>query len=229
MTTLMNCECKVCLNYDHDALNHDPCEPEPRAKTTFPVASATKAKPHEHVVMWQARTNCTITSCKAFAVKEQAHEDYISLWQNWLNTQIDENVPVRNIVRHTFCPTENIPTVEWLKNVDNFNLLRSYLPYDAHVEFPTEEAMMKFIYGLYHFATIRVCFHDHLKGLPYDLNREMKLLDIYYEWETDDMLKQRIPENDYDFADIEHEQWKQDILFARKPNELPQLITLKMN
>lgn len=236
MTTPMNCECeyKVCLNYDHDALNHDdPCEPEPRAKTTFPVASASQAKPDEHVVMWQAGTNCTITSCKAFALKEQAHEDYIAIWQNWLKTQIDGNVPVRNIVRHPFCPSENIPTVEWLKNVDNFNLLRSHLPYDlpydVDAEYPTEEEMMKYIYGLYHFATIRVCFHDDLEGLPYNLNREMKLLDIYYDWEIDDRLKARIPENDYDLGDIEHEQWKQDILFARKPNELPQLITLKMN
>ena len=226
MTTPMNyeCECKVCLNYYHNA-----CESEPRAKTTFPVACASEAKPDEHVVMWQAGTNCTITSCKAFALKVQASEDYISIWQNWFKTQIDENVSVRNIVRHPFCPSENIPTIEWLKNDDNFNLLCSHLPYDLDNEFPTEEAKMKYIYGFYHFATIRVCFHDDLEGLPYDLNREMKLLDIYYDWDVDEDLKGRIPENDYDLGDIEHEQWKQDILFARKPNELPQLITLKMN
>jgi len=230
MTTSIDCECNVCLNfnYDYDVKHDDPCEPEPRAKTTFPVASASEAKPDEHVVMWQAGTNCTITSCKAFALKVQASEDYISIWQDWFKTQIDENVPVRNIVRHPFCPSENIPTVEWLKNADNFNLLRSYLPYDLDNEFPTEEAKMKYIYGFYHFATIRVCFHDDLEGLPYNLNREMKLLDIYYNWDVDEDLKGRIPENDYDLGDIEHEQWKQDILFARKPNELPQLITLKM-
>ena len=235
MTTPMNCECecKVCLNYDHDALNHDPCEPEPRAKTTFPLESASEAKPDEHVEMWQAGLYNYFLLSKDFALKIQASEDYIAIWQNWLKTQIDENVPVRNIVRHPFCPSENIPTVEWLKNVDNFNLLRSHLPYDLPYdldnEFPTEEAKMKYIYGFYHFATIRVCFHDDLEGLPYNLNREMKLLDIYYDWDLDEDLKGRIPENDYDLGDIEHKQWKQDILFARKPNELPQLITLKMN
>ena len=225
MTTPMNCECKVCLGNDDDY-----------NKTTFPVVCATKAKSDEHVVMWQAGTYCTITSCKAFALKTQAHEDYIAIWQDWLNTQIETNVPVRNIIRHPFCPTENIPTVEWLKNVDNFHLLRSYLLLDQEYtldlevddnKYVSEEAIMKYIYGLYHFATIRVCFPD-LQGLPYNLNREMKLLDIYYDWDLDDRLKARIPDNDYDLGDIEHQQWKQNILFASKPDELPQLITLKI-
>jgi hypothetical protein len=246
MTTPMNCECNVCLGVDDDF-----------DKTTFEVDRALEAKPDEYVIMWQAGTYCTmtscfgrrgghfirsnyctITSCKAFALKSQANEDYISLWQNWLKTQIDEDVSVRNMIRHPFCPTENIPTVEWLKNVDNFHLLRSYLlldqddlELDKHV---SEESIMKYIYGLFHFATIRVCFDDHLEGLPYSLNREMKLLDIYYDWEIDERLKARIPIGDYDLRDIEHRQWKQKIQEINsgtyKPKlELPQLITLKIN
>ena len=221
MTTPINCECKVSSGIGEDF-----------DKTTFPVARALEAKPDEHVVMWQAGTYCTITSCKAFALKAKANEDYITLWQNWLKTQIDENVPVRNIVRHPFSPTENIPTVEWLKNDDNFHLLRSYLLLDEDTlnDKPvTQEAIMKYIYGLYHFATIRVCFFEDLCGLPYNLNREMKLLDIYYDWELDDRLKARIPIADYDLTDIEHQQWKRNILLNYTPNELPQLITLKIN
>jgi hypothetical protein len=231
MTTTMNCECKVCVNYD-DFLNHEHCDT--RSKTTFPIVYATRVKPDKHVVMWRAGTYCTITSCKAFALKTQAHEDYISLWQDWLKTQIEENVPVRNILRHPFCATENIPTVEWLKNDDNFHLLRSYLllhedyTLDLHKDdkFVNEEAIMKYIYGLYHYATIRVCFND-IQDLPYNLNREMKLLDIYYNWEIDDMLKKRIPDNDYDLGEFEHQQWKQNTKETK--SEFPERITLKMN
>jgi len=221
MTTPINCECNACSGICEDF-----------DKTTFPVARALEAKPDEYVVMWQAGTYCTITSCKAFELKAQANEDYLTLWQNWFKTQLDENVYVRNIVRHPFSPTEKIPTVEWLKNRGNFNLLRSYLLLDEDTlnDKPvTQEAIMKYIYGLYHFATIRVCFHDHLEGLPYNLNREMKLLDIYYDWEIDDRLKARIPICDCDLGDIEHQQWKRDILFNYKPIEPPQLITLKIN
>ena len=223
MTTPINCERKVCSGIGEDF-----------DKTTFTVAVARtlEAKPDEHIVIWQAGTYCTITSCKAFALKVKANEDYITLWQNWLKTQIDENVPVRNIVRHPFSPTENIPTVEWLKNDDNFHLLRSYLLLDEDTlnDKPvTQEAIMKYIYGLYHFATIRVCFFEDLCGLPYNLNREMKLLDIYYDWELDDRFKARIPIADYDLTDIEHQQWKRNILLNYTPNELPQLITLKIN
>lgn len=224
MTTPMNCECDICLGLDNDF-----------DKTTFPVARASKAKPDEHVVMWQAGTYCTITSCKAFALKVQANEDYIKIWRDWLKSQIDENVPVNNIIRHPFCPNENIPTVEWLKNVDNFNLLRSYLLLDHDYteldeKYVSEESIMKYIYGLHHFATIRVCFHDDLEGLSYYVNREMKLLDIYYDWEIDDRLKAHIPIGDYDLGDIQYRQWKLKTKsgFHEQKHELPQLIHLKM-
>jgi hypothetical protein len=223
MTTPINCECDICLGVDNDF-----------DKTTFPVACALEVKPHEYVVMWQAGTYCTITSCKAFALKVQANEDYIKIWQDWLKTQIDENVPVNNIIRHPFCPTENIPTVEWLKNVDNFHLLRSYLlldhDYTVDIElddkYVSEEAIMKYIYGLHHFATIRVCFRDDLEGLSYYVNREMKLLDIYYDWEIDGRLKVHIPIGDYNLGVIQYRQWKQKTNSGT--HELPQLIYLKM-
>lgn len=219
-TPINNCECDICLGLDNDF-----------DKTTFPVERASKAKPDQHVIMWQAGNYCTITSCKAFALKVQAHEDYIKIWQDWLKKQIDENVPVNNIIRHPFCPTENIPTVEWLKNVDNFQLLRSYLLVEHDYtqvddKYVNEEAMMKYIYGLHHFATIRVCFHDYLEGLPYYVNREMRLLDIYYDWEIEDRLKARIPISDYDLGDIRYRQSKQKM--KSETVELPQLIHLKM-
>ena len=181
---------------------------------TFPIERASEAKPDEYVVPWQAGTFCTITKCKALAIRTQVHEDYTAIWQEWLNKQKDANILIEDIVRHPFQPTSNIPTVEFLKNPDNFKHLREFLFHDgsgrysgstfeAHEQIGgpleglpffeegedsnrvLEDAIMKYIYGRYHFETIRFCFD--LEDFPgFQVRRELDLLKVYYTWYGDE-------------------------------------------
>jgi hypothetical protein len=187
--------------------------------SVFPIERASEAKSDEYVVPWQTGTLCTITKCKALATRTQVHEDYTAIWQDWLKKQKDEMVCAEDIVRHPFQPTANLPTVEFLKNPDNFKLLRDFLFHDGsgrfsgailvNVNYPggpleglpffeeegekservVEDAIMKYIYGRYHFETIRFCFD--LEGFDLEdyygdiIRRELGLLKAYYTWYDD--------------------------------------------
>jgi len=181
---------------------------------TFPIERASEAKSDEYVVPWQTGTLCTITKCKALAIRTQVHEDYTAIWQAWLKKQKDEKVCVENVVRHPFQSTANLPTVEFLKNPDNFKLLREFLFHDGSgrfsgaaldkMQYPggplkgipffeegekseriVEDSIMKYIYGRYHFETIRFCFDlEDYPGL--EIRRELDLLKVYYTWYGDE-------------------------------------------
>jgi len=236
----IRCECSVCKGEDRRAL---------------PKERAQEAKPDDYVVMWQEGTFCTITSCKAYAMKVQANEDYITIWQNWLKTQMDANVPIENIIRHSFCPNKNIPTVQWLQNVDNFNLIRDFMFLDqTYIESPeflkyclkggayegiikqndkcaTEKAIMKYIYGLYHCVTIDLLID--VENFPYQ--KEVQLLEDYYNLDDDNALSLQlhIPYN-YDLGKYYKEQiqrlkeLKSAGTYKPQPIIHTRLITLKM-
>jgi hypothetical protein len=238
----IRCECSLCTG-------------EGRPGSALPKERASEAKPDEYVVMWQEGTFCTITSCKAYAVKMQANEDYITIWQNWLKTQMDANVPIQNIIRHSFRPNENIPTVQWLQNVDNFNLIRDFMFLDeSYIETPvfleylrqegayegiikqndkcaTEKAIMKYIYGLYHCVTIHLLIYE--KNFPY--KEEIQLLEDYYNLDDDNALnlELHIPYN-YDLGKYYKEQiqrvkeLKSAGTYKPQPIIHRRLITLKM-
>ena len=236
----IRCECSVCTGEE---------------RRVFPKEHAQEAKPDEYVVMWQEGTFCTITSCKAYATKVQANEDYITIWQNWLKTQMDANVPIENIITHSFSPNKNIPTVQWLQNVDNFNLIREFMFLDEkYIESPefieyllpagaydgiikqndkcaTEKAIMKYIYGLYHCVTIDLLIDE--KNFPYQ--QEVQLLEDYYNLDYDNAssLQLHIPYN-YDLGKYYKEQiqrvkeLKSPGTYKPQPIIHRRLITLKM-
>lgn len=230
----------------------------------FPIERASEAKADEYVVPWQAGTLCTITKCKALAIRTQVHEDYTAIWQDWLKKQKDEKICVENIVRHPFQPTANLPTVEFLKNPDNFKLLREFLFHDGsgrfsgsileNIEYPggplhglpffeegekservVENAIMKYIYGRYHFETIRFCFDlEDYPGL--EIRRELDLLKVYYTWYGDEFghyTEIRIPRVIKLYIYKEHgedEEYEEDVIHFDKQEELaPLRFTLKMH
>ena len=144
--------------------------------------------------------------CEDFERMVIANEEFVKTWQVWLKSLIEANVPIENIIKHRFCPTENTPPGEWLKNTDNFNLIRRFMfldgsgpescaaktygnlsggPFDGVFkknDISLEEAViMKYIYGRYHFALLNTAIDRDQEDFDFTLKVELGALQIYYD------------------------------------------------
>lgn len=221
------------------------CLGEERYSTTYPLTRAPDARPNEYVIPWESGVCCTITTCEEFAKRARANQEFVRSWHAWLKIQTDANVPIENIVRHRFCPIENIPPVEWLRNPENFKNIRNFLflggsgpesdaaitygknpkggPFDGIFEqndrVLEEFTIMKYIYGRYHFALIQTeIFRTKLSYLS-NLRDELEILDIYYGWfgnVNDDNIEDFMTGGAIDLCEYEKQQQQRDIELKAK-------------